>query len=103
MGSKLLVFVLFEVLKYVLLLARRSSKYSNNFADMEYFLYLCIFTLVVITYTIPAESKHINILIIFLVNFFYNNIFSVFRVIQYEFQFRHVSRLSSRLDPFHDP
>mgnify|MGYP000976833684 CR=1 FL=1 len=44
---------------------------------MESFLYLCLFTLVVSTYTIPAESEYI--LIILMVNFFYDSILSISR------------------------
>ena len=50
-------------------MAHRASEYSNNFAEMESFLYLCFFTLIASTYTIPADSEYIGILVIFNVNF----------------------------------
>ena len=82
-----LAVVLLTILKRVFVIICRSLEYSNNFSDMVPSLCLCFFTLIVSTYTIPAESKYISTLIILIMKFFYTSqLIPVFSITQHSIQ-----------------
>ena len=60
----------------------------------SHFVYLCFFALIIPTYTIPAKSKYIYIIIIFIVKFFYTSLLWIFRVTQFRFQFLNIDYFS---------